>query len=160
VVGSAPAPPKKRAGPSRRRPPRNLATHALTLPPTNTHPTLNPLRARYRGVGTDLSKVPQFARHANDCGSTEVQIARLSARVSQLTAHLQAHRKDFAATRGLMLVLGQRRRLLRYLFKQDRAAYDRVIAGLGIRAVKVQASRGVMVKLGGGGAAAEAAAAE
>ncbi len=92
-----------------------------------------------------------------------MQIARLSARVTQLTSHLQAHRKDYAATRGLMLALGQRRRPLRYLFKEDRGAYDKVINGLGIRAVKVQSSRGVMVKLGGtggGGSGAETAAAE
>jgi small subunit ribosomal protein S15 len=131
-------------------PPRILSHTPIPLPPSSPLPH----SARYRGVGTDLSKVPAFARHANDVGSTEVQIARLSARVIQLTSHLQAHRKDFAATRGLMVALGQRRRLLRYLFKQDRAGYDRVIAGLGIRAVKVQASRGVMVKLGGGTAAA------
>ena len=89
-----------------------------------------------------------------------MQIARLSARVTQLTSHLQQHRKDYAATRGLMLALGQRRRLLRYLFKEDRGAYDRVITGLGIRAVKVQSSRGVMVKLGASSAPAPAVAAE
>jgi hypothetical protein len=59
-----------------------------------------------------------------------------------------------------MVALGQRRRLLRYLFAQDRAGYDRVIAGLGIRAIKVQGSRGVMVKLGGAGAGAAPEAAE
>jgi small subunit ribosomal protein S15 len=77
-------------------------------------------RARYRGVGTDLSKVDQFKRHTADVGSTEVQIARISARVLQLTAHLKEHRKDFAATRGLVILLGQRRRLLTYLYKHNR----------------------------------------
>lgn len=79
-------------------------------------------RARYRGTGTDLSKVPAFKRHEEDCGSTEVQIARLSARVTQLTAHLKEHRKDFGATRGLVKMLGQRRRLMTYLYRESRRA--------------------------------------
>ena len=53
-------------------------------------------------------------------GSTEVQIARISARVLQLTSHLKEHRKDYAATRGLVILLGQRRRLMTYLYRQDR----------------------------------------
>ena len=77
-------------------------------------------RARYRGAGTDLSKVPAFKRHEEDCGSTEVQIARLTARVVQLTSHLKVHRKDFGATRGLVKMLGQRRRLMTYLYKESR----------------------------------------
>lgn len=77
-------------------------------------------RARYRGKGTDLSKVGNFKRHEADVGSTEVQIARISARVVQLTEHLQTHRKDYASTRGLMILLGQRRRLLTFLYKQNR----------------------------------------
>ena len=83
-------------------------------------PTLSASRARYRGRGTDLSKIDQFKRHANDVGSTEIQIARISARVLQLTSHLKEHRKDYAATRGLIIMLGQRRRLMQYLYRQDR----------------------------------------
>ena len=68
-----------------------------------------------------MSKVPAFKRHEADCGSTEVQIARISARVSQLTAHLKQHRKDFGATRGLVALLGQRRRLMTYIYKENRS---------------------------------------
>ena len=80
-------------------------------------------RARYRGTGTDLSKVPAFKRHEEDCGSTEVQIARISARVIQLTSHLKEHRKDYAATRGLVKLLGQRRRLMTYIYKESRYSF-------------------------------------
>ena len=59
-------------------------------------------RARYRGINTDKSKVVQFQRTESDSGSSEVQIAQLTARVAQLTSHLQEHRKDYASTRGLM----------------------------------------------------------
>ncbi len=62
-------------------------------------------RARYRGINTDKSRVAQFKRAESDTGSSEVQIAQLTARVQQLTAHLQVHRKDYASTRGLMKVL-------------------------------------------------------
>ena len=61
-------------------------------------------------------------RHEGDCGSTEVQIARLSARVTQLTSHLKEHRKDYAATRGLVKILGQRRRLMTYIYKENRCS--------------------------------------
>ena len=67
-----------------------------------------------------MSKVPAFKRHEEDCGSTEVQIARLSARVIQLTSHLKEHKKDYAATRGLVKLLGQRRRLMTYIYKESR----------------------------------------
>ena len=86
---------------------------------TSTRPIC---RSRYRGTGTDLSKVPAFKRHEEDCGSTEVQIARISARVLQLTSHLKEHRKDYAATRGLVKLLGQRRRLMTYIYQESRYA--------------------------------------
>jgi ribosomal protein S15 len=79
-------------------------------------------RARFRGYNTDLSKVAQFKRDAGDVGSTEVQVAQLTARVSQLTTHLQEHRKDFACRRGLVILLGQRRRLMKYLYMTNRRA--------------------------------------
>ena len=81
---------------------------------------LCPCRSRYRGAGTDLSKVATFKRHEEDCGSTEVQIARLSARVQQLTSHLKEHRRDYAATRGLVKILGQRRRLMTFIYRENR----------------------------------------
>ena len=76
--------------------------------------------ARYRGQGTDLSRIPQYKRHDTDTGSPEVQIARLTARVTQLTEHLKANKKDFACERGLKQILGRRKRLLKYLYKHDR----------------------------------------
>ena len=79
-------------------------------------------RARFRGYNTDLSKVAQFKRAPIDTGSTEVQVAQLTARVQQLTTHLQEHRKDYACRRGLVILLGQRRRLMKYLYNVNRCA--------------------------------------
>lgn len=77
-------------------------------------------RSRYKGVGTDKSKVAQFKNNEADTGSPEVQIAQLSARVLQLTTHLQEHRKDYSSTRGLTKVLSHRRALMKYLQKHNR----------------------------------------
>lgn len=79
----------------------------------------------------DLTKVPALAKHENDVGSTEVQVARLSARVEQISSHLKSNRKDFSGQRGLQQVLNQRRKLLQYLHKTDRCAQDAVCAGVG-----------------------------
>lgn len=64
--------------------------------------------------------MPQFKRTDADVGSAEVQIAQLSARVTQLTAHLSEHRKDYSTRRGLMQILSRRKRLLEYLLKTDK----------------------------------------
>ena len=61
-----------------------------------------------------------FAQHGGDVGSAAVQIARLSARVQQLTLHMQNNRKDFGSKRGLQAVLSQRKSLMQYLYKHDR----------------------------------------
>ena len=71
---------------------------------------------------------------ASDSGSTDVQIALLTERINQLTEHLRAHRKDFHSLRGLMKIVGRRRRLLRYLSRTDLTRYKALIARLGIRA--------------------------
>ena len=88
-------------------------------PPTPPRPACPPRRrpcsARYRGHGTDLAEVPEYARHSNDSGSPEVQIARMSARVQQLTTHLEQHKKDFSTRRGLLAILAQRKQMLLYL---------------------------------------------
>ncbi|WIA32080.1 hypothetical protein OEZ86_002931 [Tetradesmus obliquus] len=92
--------------------------------------------ASYRNKeNIDLSKVANFAQHGGDVGSAAVQIARLSARVQQLTLHMQNNRKDFGSKRGLQAVLSQRKSLMQYLYKHDRAAYDKVVVELGIRSV-------------------------
>lgn len=60
----------------------------------------------------------------------------MTARVEQLTAHLKVHRKDFATTRGLQMMLGQRKRLLEYLQRTDKAKYEEIITKLGVRRLK------------------------
>jgi small subunit ribosomal protein S15 len=71
--------------------------------------------------------------HEGDTGSPEVQIALLSARISHLTEHLQAHKHDHHTRRGLMKMIGRRRRLLDYLKDNDVERYRSIIATLGIR---------------------------
>ncbi|GBF87501.1 30S ribosomal protein S15 [Raphidocelis subcapitata] len=83
----------------------------------------------------NLDNVPKYKSHDNDAGSTQVQVARLSARIEQISTHLRANRKDYSSKRGLEAVLSQRKRLLRYLYRTDRPAYDKVITELGIRSV-------------------------
>jgi len=68
-----------------------------------------------------------------DTGSTEVQIAVLSKRISDLTDHLKAHTKDHASRRGLLQLVGRRRRLLEYLKREDIARYREMISRLGLR---------------------------
>ncbi|MDR1240355.1 MAG: 30S ribosomal protein S15 [Oscillospiraceae bacterium] len=73
------------------------------------------------------------AHHEKDTGSSEVQIAVISKRISDLTEHLKAHKKDHHSRRGLFLMIGRRRRLLNYLIKCDIDRYREIIAKLGIR---------------------------
>jgi len=72
-------------------------------------------------------------RHKSDTGSPEAQIALLSARISQLTGHLQTHRKDHGSTKGLLTLVAKRRRLLTYLRDTDPEGYKAVLQRLGIR---------------------------
>ncbi len=72
-------------------------------------------------------------KHATDTGSTDVQVALLTERIRQLTEHLRMHRKDHHSQRGLMMLVGQRRGLLRYLSRTDPARYKALIATLGLR---------------------------
>ncbi len=71
--------------------------------------------------------------HATDTGSTGVQVALLTERIRQLTEHLRANRKDHHSQRGLMKLVGQRRRLLRYLSRTEPARYKALISKLGLR---------------------------
>jgi small subunit ribosomal protein S15 len=71
--------------------------------------------------------------HDGDTGSPEVQVALLTARITQLTEHLRTHPKDFHSRRGLLMMVGQRRRLLNYLSSKDINRYRALIAKLGIR---------------------------
>jgi small subunit ribosomal protein S15 len=77
--------------------------------------------------------VGRFGKDEGDTGSTEVQVALLSARISQLTEHLREHRKDHHSRRGLLMLVGQRRRLLNYLQKKDVDRYRGLIRELGLR---------------------------
>jgi small subunit ribosomal protein S15 len=80
---------------------------------------------------TDIIK--QYATLPGDTGSPEVQVALLSARIAQLTEHLKMHKKDHHSRRGLLMMVGQRRRLLNYLAKNDIERYRSVISRLGLR---------------------------
>lgn len=77
--------------------------------------------------------VTDFRAHESDTGSSEVQIALLSARITYLTEHFKTHKKDHHSRRGLLKLVGRRRRLLDYLRRRDLERYQRVIARLGIR---------------------------
>ena len=79
------------------------------------------------------SVITDFRAHEKDTGSPEVQIALLSARISYLTEHFRTHTKDHHSRRGLLKLVGRRRRLLDYLRQNDYTRYQRVITRLGIR---------------------------
>ena len=80
-----------------------------------------------------LEIVKQYATKTGDTGSPEVQVAVLSERISSLTEHFKSHVKDNHSRRGLLKMVSQRRRLLDYLKKTDKARYDTIIAKLGLR---------------------------
>jgi small subunit ribosomal protein S15 len=77
--------------------------------------------------------VGEYRRHEGDTGSPEVQIAVLTRRIADLTEHLRQHRHDYASRRGLLMMVGKRARLLRYLARTDREAYQSLIKRLGLR---------------------------
>ncbi len=78
----------------------------------------------------------QNHRHASDTGSPEVQVALLTNRIVSLTEHLRAHKGDEASRRGLLKLVGSRRRHLAYLSKTSPAAYNELVARLGLRKLK------------------------
>lgn len=77
--------------------------------------------------------VQKFRTHESDTGSPEVQVALLSERITYLTEHFKTHKKDHHSRRGLLKLVGQRRRLLDYLKGKDSERYKKLIDGLGIR---------------------------
>ena len=77
--------------------------------------------------------VTQFGENAQDTGNTRVQIALLTQRINDLTSHLREHGKDHHSRRGLLMLVGQRRRFLRYLERNDLEGYRALIRELGLR---------------------------
>ncbi len=79
------------------------------------------------------SLIGEYAVKSGDTGSPEVQVAILSERIRNLTDHLGMHKKDFHSRRGLLVMVGQRRRLLDYLKRSDATRYETLIGRLGLR---------------------------
>jgi small subunit ribosomal protein S15 len=77
--------------------------------------------------------ITEYATAAGDTGSPEVQVALLSERIANLTEHLKTHAKDFHSRRGLLVLVGRRRRLLDYLKKKDQGRYETLIGRLNLR---------------------------
>ncbi len=77
--------------------------------------------------------ITEFSTKPEDTGSPEIQVAVLTERITNLTEHLKDHKKDFASRRGLLMMVGQRRRLLDYLKKKETSRYQTVIERLGLR---------------------------
>jgi len=84
-----------------------------------------------KGEKADI--INNFKLRKGDTGSTEVQVALLTERINQLTGHMAANRHDYHTQRGLLKLVGQRRRLLAYLSKQNVGRYNDLIAKLGLR---------------------------
>ena len=80
-----------------------------------------------------LTLIETYATHEGDTGSPEVQIAILTARINELTDHLRVHKHDNHSRRGLLMMVGKRRKMLDYLAKKDINRYRALIAKLGIR---------------------------
>jgi small subunit ribosomal protein S15 len=77
--------------------------------------------------------IKQYKLHDSDTGSPEVQIAIISERLNVLNSHFQTHKKDHHSRRGLLKLVGQRRKLLSYLKSTDRARYEKLVKQLGLR---------------------------
>ncbi|MBW4603433.1 MAG: 30S ribosomal protein S15 [Calothrix sp. FI2-JRJ7] len=77
--------------------------------------------------------ITQYQVHETDTGSSDVQVAMLTARIMRLSEHLQGNKKDHSSRRGLLKLIGQRKRLLSYIMQEDRERYQALIARLGIR---------------------------
>jgi len=77
--------------------------------------------------------IKKFGRGENDTGSTEVQVAILTTRINNLTEHLKSHKKDFHSRRGLLMMVGQRRRLLDYVKRKENSRYESLIKRLSLR---------------------------
>ena len=77
--------------------------------------------------------IGKYKKHGEDTGSTEVQVALLTTKINSLVEHLKINKKDHNSRRGLLMMVGQRKRLLNYLFRKDKKRYSTLAASLGIR---------------------------
>lgn len=84
--------------------------------------------------------IAKFKTHKNDTGSSEVQIAILTAEIDELSNHLRQHKKDFSSRRGLLRKVAQRRKLLKYLYKDNNKQYEELIKKLKIKGIKMVSS--------------------
>ncbi len=82
--------------------------------------------------------IKKYQTHAGDTGSTAVQIAILTAEIEELIEHLKVHHKDHSSRRGLLRKVGERRKLLRYLQKEDPETYEKIMADLKLKKSKVK----------------------
>ena len=86
-----------------------------------------------QNFGQKSDIIAEYRRSSSDTGSPEVQVALLSARINELSGHLDAHKKDHHSRRGLLRIVNQRRKLLNYLKGRDQGRYEDLIARLGLR---------------------------
>jgi len=93
---------------------------------------LEPMPSYSNMMSVEAAKA-KYRLHENDCGSTQVQVAVLTARIQYMTKHMQANKKDYASLRGLNAMVTRRRKLLEYLLKEDLAEFKRITSELGIR---------------------------
>ena len=105
-----------------------MARKGIELPLLATRTNNDMLTARKK-----QNLITKFRTHDNDTGSPQVQIAILTAEIEELTKHLREHKKDHSSRRGLMKKVNERRRLLRYLEREDEKAHDKLIEALGLR---------------------------
>src|ERR1700749_3548611 len=108
--------PPKAGGTSRKTPPNDRAINQITMP--------QPVKSEV---------IAQFKTHEKDTGSSDVQIALLTARINHLTEHLRTHRKDFHSRRGLLQMASRRRKLLDYLKKHNLPKYNELLRKLTLR---------------------------
>ena len=85
---------------------------------------------------TKAEIIAKFGKNAADTGSPEVQIALLTQRITEITDHMRSHKKDFSTRRGLMAMVNQRKRLMKYLAAENNEKYLEVVKALGIRVQK------------------------
>src|SRR5690348_14639776 len=113
---------------------RTAAHHALRVWRPGPKPNL--IRGTHMSEKIDLAKpgiIAEHRLHDSDTGSPEVQIALLTERINHLTEHLKVHKKDHHSRRGLLMLVGRRRRMLDYVRSTDVERYRAIIAKLGLR---------------------------